>query len=96
MPLSEARLAATTHAHDYLGAYVADLGSIIDFDAIRRSGLHMGCSTRWVVPACTTGGGLPRLPARPRRDQRNRRSAVAFMAVDRDGKIRMDLSSPCT
>ena len=42
MPLAQARNAATTHEHDYLNAYVADLGSIIDFDAIRGAGIRMG------------------------------------------------------
>src|SRR5271157_3081341 len=29
VPFARARRASTTHAHDYLGAYVADLGAII-------------------------------------------------------------------
>lgn len=94
MPLSEARLAATTHAHDYLGAYVADLGSIIDFDAIRRSGLHMGVNP-------LGGAGVHywrRIAEHYRLDLDVISETVdpqfAFMAVDRDGKIRMDPSSP--
>jgi len=42
MALSQARTAATTHEHDYLGAHVADLGSTIDFGLIRSAGLHPG------------------------------------------------------
>ncbi len=34
--------AATTHAYDYLGTYVAELGKIIDLDVIRDSKVHMG------------------------------------------------------
>ena len=37
---AHARAAAT--AHDYLGAYVDDLASVIDMDAIRASGLRLG------------------------------------------------------
>ncbi|MEO7854553.1 MAG: alpha-D-glucose phosphate-specific phosphoglucomutase, partial [Rubrivivax sp.] len=40
--LTRARKAATTQEHDYLGAYVADLGSVIDFELIRSAGLHLG------------------------------------------------------
>ena len=40
--LVQARKAATTHEHDYLGAYVADLGNVIDFDVIRNAGLRLG------------------------------------------------------
>jgi phosphoglucomutase len=94
MPLNRARLAATTHAHDYLGAYVASLGSIIDFDLIRRSGLHLG-----VDPL--GGAGVHywrRIAERYRLDLEVIRETVdpqfAFMTVDRDGKIRMDPSSP--
>ncbi len=42
MPFEQARRAPTTHEHDYLDAYVADLGSVIDFDAIRGAGIRMG------------------------------------------------------
>src|SRR4051812_34484325 len=35
MPLAAARKAATTHAYDFLGAYVADLENVIDLEAIR-------------------------------------------------------------
>src|SRR5512135_538765 len=35
MPLEKALRASTTHRHDYLNAYVSDLGHMIDMDAIR-------------------------------------------------------------
>ena len=34
--------ASTTHEYDFLGSYVADLGNVIDFDAIRAAGIRMG------------------------------------------------------
>src|SRR6185312_876345 len=40
--LEGGRKDATTHEHDYLAAYVADLANIIDFDAIRGAGVRMG------------------------------------------------------
>ena len=42
MPFAQARKAATTHEHDYLNAYVADLANVIDFDVIRGAGVRMG------------------------------------------------------
>ena len=42
MPLSKALRAATTHRHDYLNAYVGDLGDVIDMEAIRGAGIRMG------------------------------------------------------
>ena len=38
----EARRAATTHAHDYVATYVADLASIVDMEVIRNARLKIG------------------------------------------------------
>src|ERR1700689_4209182 len=37
--LTEALAAETTHTHDFIAEYVADLGQVIDFDVIRGSNL---------------------------------------------------------
>jgi phosphoglucomutase len=88
-----ARRAATTHAHDYLQAYVGDLGAILDLDAIRGSGIRMG-----VDPL--GGAGVhywPRIAETYRLDLTVVNDAVdptfRFMTLDWDGKIRMDPSS---
>lgn len=39
---SKALQAATTHHHDYLNTYVADLANVLDMDVIRESKLHIG------------------------------------------------------
>jgi phosphoglucomutase len=39
---ADALHAVTTHRHDYLQTYVADLGTVIDMDAIRDAGVRMG------------------------------------------------------
>ncbi len=93
MPLQQARNGATTHRHDYLGAYVADLGNVLDFDLIRASGIRMG-----VDPL---GGAGVRYWARIAERYRIDLDVVseqvdpsfAFMALDWDGQIRMDPSS---
>ena len=94
MALAQARKAATTHAHDYLNAYVADLGNIIDFDAIRGAGIHLG-----VDPL--GGAGVhywAPIAERYKLDLTVVNEQVdpqfGFMTVDWDGQIRMDPSSP--
>ena len=37
-----ARRAATTHAYDYVGSYVSDLGSVVDMEVIRGARLKIG------------------------------------------------------
>jgi phosphoglucomutase len=91
---SNARRAATTHAHDYLGNYVQDLGAILDMNIIRDSKIRMG-----VDPL--GGAGVhywPRIAERYGLNLTVVNDAVdptfRFMTLDWDGKIRMDPSSP--
>jgi phosphoglucomutase len=93
MPYAQARKAATTHEHDYLNSYVADLANIVDFDVIRGAGVHMG-----VDPL--GGAGVhywAPIADRYRLDLTVVSETVdpqfAFMTVDWDGRIRMDPSS---
>jgi phosphoglucomutase len=94
LPLAAARAATGTREHDFIGAYVADLAGVIDFDKIRGSGLRMG-----VDPL---GGAGVHYWARIAERERIDLSVVservdprfAFMTLDWDGKIRMDPSSP--
>jgi len=88
-----ARAAATTHAHDYLTEYVADLGAILDMELIRGSRIRMG-----VDPL--GGAGVhywPRIAELYRLDLTVVNTDVdptfRFMTLDWDGKIRMDPSS---
>ena len=92
-PLVQARRISTTHSHDYLTAYVGDLGNAIDFDAIRGSGIRMG-----VDPL--GGAGVhywARIAERYKIDLDVVSAEVdpqfGFMTLDWDGKIRMDPSS---
>ena len=54
IPTSEAFRASTTHRHDYLDAYVADLANVIDMDAIRGANIRWA-SIRSAARAFTTG-----------------------------------------
>jgi phosphoglucomutase len=94
IPYEQARRAPTTERHDYIGAYVSDLATVIDLEAIRGAGLKLG-----VDPLGGAGVGywepiierygLDLTIVNPEVDPTFR-----FMCVDWDGKIRMDCSSP--
>ena len=91
---ADALRAATTHRHDYLGAYVADLGNVVDLDAVRAAGVRMG-----VDPL---GGAGVHYWSRIADQYRLDLTVVSdevdetfrFMTADWDGQIRMDPSSP--
>ncbi len=94
MPLSRAMQAATTHQYDYITPYVTDLRNVIDMAAIRDSGLKIGvdpmggASIDFWEPIVEMYG-LNIEVVNPRVDP-----TFGFMTVDKDGKIRMDCSSP--
>ncbi|MFT7772082.1 phosphoglucomutase (alpha-D-glucose-1,6-bisphosphate-dependent) [Roseateles sp.] len=82
------------HEHDFLGSYVAGLEQVIDFELIRSAGLRLGVDplggagvAYW--PAIAERYRLPLTVVSREVDPR-----FAFMTLDRDGKIRMDPSSP--
>jgi phosphoglucomutase len=88
------RAVATVRRHDYVAAYVDDLPTVVDVDAIRESGTRLGVDplggasvAYWQAIA-----ERHRLDLEVVNDQVDPR--FAFMRVDWDGKIRMDPSSP--
>jgi phosphoglucomutase len=92
--LAQALRADTTARHDYVTPYVASLAQIIDMQAIAAAGLRIGVDPMggagiayWAPMA--ERYGLDITVVNPRVDP-----TFAFMAVDKDGKIRMDCSSP--
>lgn len=94
VPFARARSAATTHRHDFVGAYVGDLASVVDLDAIRDARVHVG-----VDPL--GGASLAYWNAIGERYGLNLEvvnqaidGTFRFMSVDWDGQIRMDPSSP--
>ncbi len=89
-----ARSASTTREYDYISPYVADLGNIVDLEAIAASGLSIGVDPMggagiefWDPIAQRYGLNLKVV-------NRKVDPAFAFMTLDKDGKIRMDCSSP--
>lgn len=94
LPLARALKAETTHLYDYVMPYVAALGSVIDMQAIATSGLAIGIDP---LGGAALGFWAPIAEfyklnlevVNPVIDP-----TFAFMTVDKDGKIRMDCSSP--
>jgi len=94
IPFERAKRAETTHRHDYMDAYLGDLATVVDLDAIRAAHLTLGVdplggagvkywgmiAERYRIPLTVVSDAVD--------------STFRFMTVDWDGKIRMDCSSP--
>ncbi len=94
VPFARALAADTTHARDLVAPYVDDLGAVLDLEAVRASGVTIG-----VDPLGGASVGYwPRIAERWGLDLEVVNEVVdgsfGFMRIDRDGKIRMDCSSP--
>ncbi|MFZ3416604.1 phosphoglucomutase (alpha-D-glucose-1,6-bisphosphate-dependent) [Arthrobacter sp. 3Tela_A] len=94
IPLGEARLAESVGAYDFLQHYVGDLGSVLNMDAIKASGLHIGADPMGGASVDYWGAigeqyGLNLTVVNPSVDPQ-----FGFMTLDWDEKIRMDCSSP--
>ncbi len=94
LPLDKALAAETTHGHDYIGPYVADLVRAVDMEAISGAGLKIGVDPLGGATVDFWGPiadayGLNLEVVNPAVDP-----TFSFMTVDHDGKIRMDCSSP--
>jgi phosphoglucomutase len=92
--LTQARQSALLHAKDLIMPYVSTLGDVIDMPAIAQAGLKIGVDPMggagvdfWQPIAETYGLNIE--VVNPHVD-----ATFRFMTVDKDGKIRMDCSSP--
>lgn len=89
-----ARSADTTHAHDYMGSYVDDLGSVLNLDAIREAGVRIGADPLGGAAVDYWGAIAERHNLDLTVINPNVDPTWRFMTLDWDGKIRMDCSSP--
>ena len=94
IPFDQAMAVPTTHRHDYIAAYVADLDTVVDLDAVRSAGIHVGVDPLggagvhfWDVIRDRYGLELEIV-------NESVDPTFRFMTLDWDGKIRMDCSSP--
>ncbi|UCV18145.1 phosphoglucomutase (alpha-D-glucose-1,6-bisphosphate-dependent) [Ferribacterium limneticum] len=94
LPYAQALAAPTTRAVDLVTPYIAELGEVIDMEAIRRAKLRIGvdplggAAVAYWLPIAELYG-LDIEVVNPAVDP-----AFGFMTLDHDGKIRMDCSSP--
>ncbi len=94
VPFARALRAGATQRVDLAGPYIDDLGAVLDMEAIAGSGLKLGvdpmggaATSMW--PRIAERWGLDLEVVNDRVDP-----TFAFMRLDRDGKVRMDCSSP--
>lgn len=94
IPFERALCAATTHQYDYLNAYVNDLANVVDMQVIRDMHIRIGVDPLggagvhyWAPIAERYGLNLTVV-------NESIDPTFRFMAVDWDGQIRMDPSSP--
>jgi phosphoglucomutase len=94
IPYDRALSADTTGRYDFLAAYVDDLGSVLDLDAIRGAGVRIGADPLGGASVAYWG----EIAERHRLDltvvNPDTDPTWRFMTLDWDGKIRMDCSSP--
>jgi len=91
---TEAMESDLVEEYDYIQPYVDDLKNVLDLDAIAKAGIKIGVDTLggsgvayWPVIAKTYGLDIEVVNDRVD-------PTFSFMTLDKDGKIRMDCSSP--
>lgn len=94
IPYQRALRAPTTRLHDYISAYVNDLGDVIDMDAIRGSRIRMGVDPLGGAGVHYWGRIAEQYSLDLKVISEEVDPSFRFMTVDWDGRIRMDPSSP--
>lgn len=92
--LSEALASSRTHRHDYVGSYVAELGEVLNLEAVAAEGVRIGADPLGGSSLSYWDPIAERYGLKIEVTNRAIDPAFSFMRVDRDGKIRMDCSSP--
>ncbi len=94
MPYAAAMASAFVEEYDYVTPYVNDLANVLDMEAIRKAGIKIGVDplggagvAYWDVIAKTYGLNIEVVNYRVD-------PTFSFMTLDKDGKVRMDCSSP--
>lgn len=94
MPFAAAMASEFVKEYDYVTPYVNDLGNVLDMEAIRKSGIKIGVDplggagvAYWDVIAKTYDLNIEVVNYRVD-------PTFSFMTLDKDGKVRMDCSSP--
>ena len=91
--VEKALKASTTQRHNYIEAYTADLGSVIDMELLRDSGIKFGIDPLGGAGVHYWGPIAERYGLNLTVVNTGVDPTFRFMSVDWDGKIRMDPSS---
>ncbi|MEA2701128.1 MAG: phosphoglucomutase [Myxococcales bacterium] len=94
VPYARALNASTTHRHDFVRGYVDDLGGVIDMEAIAGAGLRLGVDPMGGAAVAYWAPIAERYRLNIDVVNDSVDPTFGFMTVDKDGKIRMDCSSP--
>ena len=92
IPFEKART-STTHRHDYLNAYIADVASVLDMETIRGANLRLGVDPLGGAGVHYWGPISERYGLDLTVVNESVDPTFRFMTVDWDGQIRMDPSS---
>ncbi len=93
IPHEQALRASTTHQHDYLSPYIADLGDMVQMEVIRGARLSMGVDPLGGAGIHYWGRIAEHYNLKITVVNEEVDSTFRFMTVDWDGQIRMDPSS---
>jgi phosphoglucomutase len=94
MTFEKAVKAETTHHYDYVTPYVNDLRNCIDMEAIARKGMRIGVDPMGGSSIAFWDPIAERYSLSLEVVNRVVDPTFSFMTLDKDGKIRMDCSSP--
>ena len=94
LPFKKALRANSTQEYDYIGPYVEDLGNIIDMEAIAETRLKIGVDPLGGSAINFWDPIAERYRLSLELVNRSVDPTFSFMTLDKDGKIRMDCSSP--
>ncbi len=92
LPYEEAL--ARVKQEDFAAPYIADLGNVIDMEAIRKAGLKIGVDPLGGAAVAYWKPIAEKYSLNIEVVNPNVDPAFGFMTLDHDGKIRMDCSSP--
>jgi phosphoglucomutase len=94
IPYEKALGAPTTHRHDFLNAYISDLGNVLDMNVIRGAKISLGVDPLGGAGVHYWGPIAERYGLNLTVVNEAVDPTFRFMTVDWDGQIRMDPSSP--
>jgi len=94
MPFARAMAAETTHEEEVIRPYIEDLRRVIDLEAVKSAGLQLGVDPMGGASISLWEPIAEAYKLKLEVVNRVIDPAFGFMTVDKDGKIRMDCSSP--